>query len=297
MNLIVLFKDIPIKYLENERWLPITDTSVPGVRYNSYYISNRGRVYSFLSNNLLNPVKTDNGYLRVALQKEDGTCRYHSIHRILMIEFEFIPEYKEMQVNHKNCNKEENFDYNLEWCTGSENIIHAIENGLINRVIGEDCSFATITNEQAEDIAKLIIKGLSHKEISEIVKCPEYIISNISSGNTWKWVYKKYNLGKYKKKLNKFTDEELHKICAYIEDNINNYEKDSDLYRALLMDLFNLEYTRSLSATMSRIKTKQVRKDITCQYNMERFNDYPVAGSRSQVSSKESASQVDDNIV
>lgn len=274
-NLIIQFKDIPIINLKNEKWCPITELSVNNIRENSYYISNKGRVFSFLSNKLLNPVKTNNGYYRVALQLNNNTCRYYSVHRIVMIEFHYVYNFNNLQVNHINGNKSINSDDNLEWCTGSENIIHAIQNNLKIIKRGEDCSFSTISNEQAEEIAKLIIKGYSHNYISTIINCPEYIVDNISSGSSWKWVYEKYNLKDYKKKLNKFSDYDLHRICSYIEDNINNYNNDSDLYRAMLMDLFNIEYTRSYSATLCRIKNKKVRKDITYQYNMERFNDYP----------------------
>ena len=97
-----------------EQWRPITEKSVTGVVPGSYYVSDFGRVYSCLRNRLLEQVPTWNGYYRVALRNINKTSRYHLIHRIVMIEFNPIENYQNMQVNHINGNKEHNFLSNLE---------------------------------------------------------------------------------------------------------------------------------------------------------------------------------------
>ena len=146
----------PIIISNEERWLPITGRSVPNIKENAYAVSDRGRVYSYLSNSYLTPVKTWNGYFRVALQRNDKTTRYFLIHRIVMIEFCFIYNYDIMQVNHYDGDKFNNYLWNLEWNTASENIKHAFDHGLKVQPKGEDTVQSTITNEQADQIGAML---------------------------------------------------------------------------------------------------------------------------------------------
>ena len=68
--------------------------------------------------------KTKKGYLKVMLTNSDGIRRGFFVHRLVIINF-----YKEsnMQVNHKDFNKENNFIDNLEYVTNRENQIHRID--------------------------------------------------------------------------------------------------------------------------------------------------------------------------
>ena len=254
--------------LRFEMWKPISQKSVPGVMPGAYYVSDFGRVYSCLRNRLLEQVPTWNGYYRVALRNINKTTRYHLIHRIVMIEFNPIENYQNMQVNHINGNKEHNFLSNLEWCTCSENILHAFITGNKSQYKGEDCSYATITNEQADTIARMISEQkYTHQEIADIIGCKLNIVDNISSGSNWREYHDKYELYKYKRTTNKFSDEDLCKICEYFENNKNKYNSKSELFRHTLSDLFGLEYSNRLSTTMCRIYNHETRTDITNRYN------------------------------
>lgn len=253
-----------------EEWRVITEKSVPDVKANVYYISNFGRVWSSLRNVLLNPTQTLNGYYRVCLRLNNGDSRYYSIHRILMIEFYCIDNYQEMQVNHNDGKKDHNFYFNLEWATCSENINHAYRTGLKTQFKGEDCTYATITNEQAEFVAQLITQQkYTHQEIADIVGCPKHIVRNIATGATWKWVYDKYNLGKYKKPMKLLlSDEQIHQLCEYFQSHKDiQYKSKSDLYRDALRDLFGIEFNTNMSATMGRIYGRQTRTNISDNYD------------------------------
>ena len=254
-----------------EEWRYITEASVPGIMPNMYQISNFGRARSFGKRKMiLVPVETNNGYFRYNLRNIDGSSRYHLVHRIVMIEFNPVEGYEYLQVNHKDGNKSNNFIYNLEWCTASYNIQHAFDNGLKTQYHGEECSWATITNEQADQIGYLLTQDFSHQEISNITNCPKYIIDSISTGTTWRNVFEKYNLKDFQRQRNivaSFSDEQLHELCKYFENNGNKFIIITDLYRAALKELFNIEYNTSMSATMSRIYNKQTRKNITTLYD------------------------------
>jgi len=257
-----------------ERWLPITKRSVPKVKEGLYMVSDRGRVISY-SDHRINPVEkrlvmTQNGYFRVNLRHDDGSALYYLIHRIVKIEFNPIEGYENLQVNHFDGNKANNCLWNLEWVTASQNINHAYKNGLKFAQKCQDASNASITNEQAIQIAELVIsQKYSNIEIAEIVGCTPTVVSDIICGTTWNSLLGKYHLEKYKKEfVIRFTDEELHMLFKYFEDHKNvNYRYNADLFRAALMDLFGIEMTQGMAGTLSRLYNRQTRTNISSQYD------------------------------
>lgn len=90
-----------------------------------YQVSNQGRVKSLMHKKVLSPFENNRGYLSVSLLR--GGKRL--VHRL--VAEVFIPNHKSKpNVNHKDGNPKNNTASNLEWCTQSENIIHAYKTGL-----------------------------------------------------------------------------------------------------------------------------------------------------------------------
>ena len=105
--------------------------------YENYYqVSNFGNIRSldryYAGKNLKGkPIKLSPnkfGYLRFTVKKDSITKSLH-VHRVVLLTFNPID--KEKQVNHIDGNKSNNRLENLEWCTDSENKIHAYKNGLM----------------------------------------------------------------------------------------------------------------------------------------------------------------------
>lgn len=88
---------------------------------NLYQISNLGNIYS-VKKNIILKTKKRKGYIAVNLYK-DNKIKTYNVHRL--VAQAFIPNpMKLSQVNHIDCNKNNNKANNLEWCSASENIIY-----------------------------------------------------------------------------------------------------------------------------------------------------------------------------
>lgn len=120
----------------NEIWKPCKD-------YESRYeVSNLGRVvilpkkikrkmkdgknYMITLERFMKMEPKPNGYLIARFVNENGYKNF-PVHRL--VAEAFIPKVKgKNYINHKNSNPSDNRVENLEWCTPSENLLHAYDN-------------------------------------------------------------------------------------------------------------------------------------------------------------------------
>lgn len=100
----------------------------PIKNYEDYLVNENGDVFSKKNNKLLKPRESKNGYLKITLYK-NGKCKTFSIHRLVALAHLNNPNNYPV-INHKDGNKLNNNISNLEWCTVSQNIKHAFDNGL-----------------------------------------------------------------------------------------------------------------------------------------------------------------------
>jgi hypothetical protein len=137
-----------------------------------YQVSNLGKVKSIKKNILLKPVFDKRGYNMVSLYI-NGKGKTNKIHRIIAIAFIPNPENKP-QVNHKDCNKNNNSVENLEWNTNRENIQHAYNNGL------KQSSIDRIKKLKAKSVIN-IITGEEFESCTAAAKSINYSQSRLSS--------------------------------------------------------------------------------------------------------------------
>lgn len=119
----VIWKDIP-------RYKGIYQVSNTGfIKSLARRITNRNGRVSITKEKILSPSPEKDGYLSVDLCF-NGKQKRVTVHRI--VGKIFIPNpLKLPEINHKDTIKTNNDSRNLEWCTGAQNIEHAIAHGLI----------------------------------------------------------------------------------------------------------------------------------------------------------------------
>lgn len=150
-----------------------------------YGVDEFGNVFSLITTRSRRKCKlkphNKNGYLAVNLYK-NGKLYHRYIHRL--VAETFIPnpnKYKE--VNHIDCDKTNNFIWNLEWCNRSSNLKHSYDNGL--KRSGEKHGMHKLTEQDIINIRK---SNKSQKELSHQYNVAQCTISAILRFKLWKEV-------------------------------------------------------------------------------------------------------------
>jgi transcriptional regulator of met regulon len=142
-----------------------------------YFVSNYGNVKSidhFLEGRLgsgkqngriLKQQICVKGYSRVSLSNNSKKFTTGA-HRLVALSFIPNPENKP-QVNHINGIKTDNRVENLEWCTNSENQLHAVKNKLTNPPTGEKHHLSKLRNEDVIKARACFEIGFSNKELAK----------------------------------------------------------------------------------------------------------------------------------
>jgi hypothetical protein len=151
-----------------------------------YLIHPLGFVKSIRLNKILIPQQSNCNYYRVGLHGMTEKKHMISIHRLVAINFIDNPENLPC-VNHKDGFKWNNGVSNLEWCTHSENTIHAFAIGLKHMGSGELNPYSKL-----RDIDIPIIRNLSttktHSEIAALFNVDRKTISFVINRKTWKHI-------------------------------------------------------------------------------------------------------------
>ena len=174
--------------LEKSETTDVIWKDIPG--HSGYQVSNYGEVRSV--DRLIKRKNDKFPHLRrgsIIRQQDNGhgykwvrmgaTTKPVYVHRLVLSVFSPYHTPDQTDVNHKDGNKENNNIENLEWCTRSENNLHAYDNDL--HVYGENHPQSKYSLETIEGIKEMAASGericdisrkmnISHQYVSKIVR-------------------------------------------------------------------------------------------------------------------------------
>lgn len=209
------------------------------------------------------------GYKLVNIRLKDDKILSRSVHRLVKLVFDYIPGCEDLDIDHKNCVKSNNYLYNLDWVTRKENIIRAHENNLCS--IGEDYYKSIFTNEEVHMICKMLSDRTPIRDIantmSELIYPRKYsdmmsTIYSILYKECWNSISKDYIFPSYNDY--NFTDEQVKQICECLQNDI--------CYDNILINLgYDINNMSSndiikLKGTLSHIKNRRYYTDISKDY-------------------------------
>lgn len=205
-----------------------------------YFITSYGRVYRIYKDTVIKyimPNIDDGGYLRHDFHFKDnnGNKKRVSIMLERLVAMAFISNPKNLnEVNHIDGNKKNNCVWNLEWCSHSENMIHAYDHNLNHS--GEDNSQAIYKESQIRNVCLLLEENeMTLPEISNCTGVSPYMIYNIRRGIKWKRISSQYNIAKYNVKTpnhgstKKYNINQIEKVCKLLEEKKYTLQQISTL--------------------------------------------------------------------
>lgn len=173
----------------NEKWKTVYINEKETV----YMVSNYGRIRSGYVDRIIKPYKLPNDYMDIQLHI-DGKIYHKLIHRLVAIAFVDNPDPEnKFKVNHKDGDKSNNYDWNLEWVTNQENMDHAVETGLINN-LGSKNPNSVYSEAQIHQVCMLLEDGLGPTEISKLISVDRDTIGKIKSREVWKHISSGYEV-------------------------------------------------------------------------------------------------------
>ena len=154
----------------------------------SYTIDTDGVVYNVTKQKTLKgtSVTKNNRYIKIHVGN-----KFYPLHRL--VAQHFLPNPNNLpQVNHIDGNRYNNSVSNLEWVTGSENVLHAYANGLKSNH-GELNPFRKLTEEDVRKIWALRNTGLTARQIRDRLKLPVSVdaVKAVRTGKNWSSVTSK----------------------------------------------------------------------------------------------------------
>lgn len=186
-----------------------------------YQVSNTGKVRDL--NNHIKPVyKNNKGYECLSLYYNRKT--YHpTVHRL--VAKAFIPNPNNYdQVNHKDCNKENNSVENLEWCNQRYNYDEGMKTFQYSKNDGH--YFAKLKNSDIPIIYELYKLGFTRATVANIFNIHPSSLEAIEKGISYRELG--YNFKAIK--LTKYKDLPNIKLPSYIRD----YFSDNTVLNTLI---------------------------------------------------------------
>ena len=188
-----------------------------------YSVSNYGEVRNDSTGTLLKGSVANNGYHMVHLRYRID--KYCSVHRLVMKAFCPVEDMDELQINHIDGDKLNNYIENLEWSTALENMRHSFQTGL-QRYEMKPCHMYDL---EGSYIKSFINSNEAARELgvdrNNILRCL----------NNEQQHYLKYQFKTFKKdKIDEWSHPNKNRVYVYTDDGeyVDTYESQTECAKA-----------------------------------------------------------------
>lgn len=220
-------------------------------------ISNYGRLWHKYLGIFLKIQLQEDGYWNYLFARKKDKPKIGRIHRIVMLEFNYIPGCEELFVNHIDGNPSNNMITNLEWCTPAENSYHAVH------VLGKKTMPKSI--ELIENICRdLENPNLSKVDIAKKNNVKYSYVKAISQKIISKDICDNYNFASRIK--NNLSTKEIKEICKYFSENCHNNLSKKQCDEIINIIGHNI-HDRNIRVTVREIYNRRSYKHISKDYD------------------------------
>lgn len=241
-----------------------------------YSVSDYGRIYDH-NRNVFLPYNHQKGlYWYASIRVDHSKSVNYAVHRAVLMSFCPIPNFKEMQVNHKDGDVQNNKLYNLEWVTPSENTWHAINTGLRNQT-GINNGRSVFSDNDIHKICKMIDDGFNNSDIATefgYLYNPERDrfmtnIRNIRAGKTRREISCQYNFMKGNQ-FKPYSTDFAYLVCNFLSDVNRDFTYDE------IADYLGIpkEERLNFKQYVNKLILGKTATMITEQYDLKRPLDY-----------------------
>lgn len=165
------------EYEDTEVWIPVVDYE------DIYDVSDHGRIRR--SSRILIGDIRDDGYVAYCLSDGNGNQSTHYAH-VLVADAWLGEKPDDMEINHRDGNKQNNSVWNLEYITHSENSKHAVVIGLHKIRRGSSHGMARLSEQQVNEIKELYATGkYTRADLQHMYGVSKTSISNIVTNRSW----------------------------------------------------------------------------------------------------------------
>ena len=217
----------------NFKWVVELSNNICGKRIfvnnmpSDYIITKDAEVYHILNNEKIPQKISNKGYLFVYLPS--SMLSYSNnfyVHRLVALGYVINVNNKPI-INHIDGCKTNNSISNLEWCTYSENNLHAFRTGLkkpTKPAIGEASNLCLHTEDEVRMVCELFEQGYDPEGVHVEFGISKAFASKIYYRKSWMHISKDYNFDKgvlYNKFFDRETTEvifDLHRVCMRTKD-------------------------------------------------------------------------------
>lgn len=171
-----------------------TELWLPCVSWDSYSVSNLGRVMRIKPGRgaVVGRIRKPSlvaGYPAISVLNQSGKLMMVYVHR-LVVEAFIGPLDDDFETNHKNGVRTDNRLENLELVSHRENMQHAYDTGLHDRVKhrGSRHPRAKLCEDDVMAVRMRLNDGDSPRSLAEKYGVSRSVIYDIRSGDTWGWL-------------------------------------------------------------------------------------------------------------